>query len=216
MMLLMLIAPIMEVPFRSPKVNQPQQLRVRIVPPQPDVKITKVESIAPPMELTNDPLKGAQLHMTSGRFQHNNGPIEKIENPVIEFKSGNNSILSISVLNRADDTAIQFVGPGAGVSVAAKIDAAAIAGDKLAQWLKAAPARIDLLENTLSKLKFKWENSKFKANAQPGIVDSVGGRAVVGADQKRGPEKTKLEFKLESWDGWDLTGEIIEGVLTSP
>jgi hypothetical protein len=58
--------------------------------------------------------------------------------------------------------------------------------------------------------------SKFKAVKQSKIPESVAAKAVVGADEKRGPEKTKPEFKLASWDGWELCDKINERKLTSP
>lgn len=210
--------------------DQTQELRPSS--PKSSVKVTKVEAVSPPMELGDDPLKGADLHMISGKFEHNHGASEKIENPVIHFKTANGSLFSIEISNRSDDTRIAPDGTVATVPVAQKINAAALAGDKLALWLQAAPPynvvyvpnagntphsdQRDHLENTLSKLRFKWENSKFKSIKQSNIGKSVAAKAAVGADQKRGPAKTKLEFKLDSWDGWELSGKVNAGKFTSP
>lgn len=202
-----------------------QALQLRPWSPAPKVTITKVEAISPSVELPKDILKGAELHMISGRFEHNRGASEHIINPIIHFKSGADSIASISILARSDDTSIADTGTlTAGVAVKPKIDIAAATGNKLALWLSGVfPYSTDLhgdmrgfLESPLSRFKFKWENSKFKAAKESKLPDSVGAKAILGAQEKRGVSKTNIELKLDYWDGWDLSGKIEEGKLTTP
>lgn len=207
-----------------------QAIQLRTWSPTPNVKITKVEAISPPIELPNDILKGAEVHMTVGRFQHNNSAHEHIQNPVIHFKTGGASIVSISILNRSDDSAIVANGsPATQIDVGKKIGDAANAGNKLGLWLKGVPPYTTGATMTtrfhsdnrafltgMSKAQHTWQNSKFNASKQPKLTESTGAKAILGAQEKAGGSKVQVEFKLDSWDGWDLTGQAREGKLTTP
>ncbi len=83
-----------------------QPVSYRAWSPKPKVTVSKVEAINPPMELKKDPLKGAEVHMTSGAFQHAASAIEKIENPNLVFKTSSvapQTFFSTSIVNRLDD-----------------------------------------------------------------------------------------------------------------
>jgi len=202
-----------------------QPLQLRQWSPAPNVTVTKAEAISPSFELTTDILKGATVNMISGKFEHNMGQHEHIINPVIHLKDTTDSIISLSILARTDDSAISDTGTTTtGVNVTAKIDAAAMGGNLLAQWLSGTikyPAYPQgdaryTLTSILSPAKYQWENAKFKVAKETKFDKSIGAKAILAAQAKYGDSKTKVQMKLDYWDGWDLTGKVEEGLLTTP
>ncbi len=191
---------------------------------RPRVTITKVEAISPSMELTKDPLKGSQVHMTSGAFEHNRAADEKIENPNLVFKSGGSSgqtFFSASVSNPADYTKISTtMGATGGVALTAKITTAATGGNMLAKWLLGQTPwlgnMVPFLQDTLSKASADWQNQKFNAAKGADLAKSIGAKAALGAQEKRGANRIKVQWKMHHYDGWDLSGQVTDAKLETP
>jgi len=87
-----------------------------------------------------DGLNSAALHMTSGKFEHEHGGSELVEYPVIHFKNSTNSIVSLAVNNRADDSRIAAMASTiTGSSSVADVTTSAISGNRQALWLSKLP-----------------------------------------------------------------------------
>gem|GEM_PF-4329523 len=189
------------------------------------VLVSEVKAKNPSILLSNDILNGSEIHMISGLFSHNENAYEKILNPVIHFKRGSKSITSISILSTADYSTITSAGIGARLSVSSKIDFAAAdpsqpAKQKLALWLQGSVGPIPHGDvrpglNELSEKRYRWENKKFWVSKESELTKSLAAKALVGAQEKHGTSKTEAGFTMEKWDGWDLSGKVSEGTLTS-
>jgi hypothetical protein len=220
-----------------------QPVSYRAWSPKPKVTVSKVEAINPPMELKKDPLKGAEVHMTSGAFQHFASATEKIEHPNLVFKTGGaaaQTFFSANVVgvvdlpdgSRSVDTPINTnmgAHPG-GVALMAKVSAAANGGDMLAKWLLCQTpitpltnrlglnptSFMDFLEKGLGGASADWSNQKFNVLKGADLSNSIGAKAVLGAQDKRGANKTKVEWKLHHYDCWDLSGKVTDAKLETP
>jgi hypothetical protein len=199
---------------------------------KPKVTVKKVESLNPPFEMKKDALIGAEVWMVGGQFRHNNNlptnppPVsnatkEEIDFPAMEFRkpTSNDTYCTAKVTNNANTTQIQLVAATAGIpGLAATIQAKATAGNELAKWLTttAGGAIPNFLEGSISKARAEWKNDKFLATKGTKLGDSIAAKAVLGAQEKRGVDKTKVQFKLHHFNGWTLNGEVSEGEFQTP
>lgn len=90
----------------------------------------------------------------------------------------------------------------------------------LAKWLLGQtatnPTQIDFFERVLGAASADWSNQKFNAAKGADLSKSIGAKAVLGAQDKRGSNKTKVEWKLHHYDCWDLSGKITDAKLETP
>ncbi len=197
-----------------------QPVGCRAWSPKTKVTVSKVEALKPPMELKNDPLKGAEVHMTSGKFESHKAGTEKIEHPNLVFKTGSataQAFFSTSIVSRADDTPIKTthrVNTGA-VMLKSRIGDAEKGGNVLAEWLR-EQGLIDFMENTLGAASADWSNQNFNAAKGAQLSKSIGAKAVLGAQDMRGANKTKVEWKMHHWDAWTLSGQVTDARLETP
>ncbi len=90
----------------------------------------------------------------------------------------------------------------------------------LAKWLLGQtptnPSYINFMEKVLGAASADWSNQKFNASKGQEIHKSIGAKAVLGAQDKHGEHKMKVEWKLHHYDCWDLSGKITDAKLETP
>ena len=139
------------------------------------------------------------------------------------FKTGSataQAFFSTSIVSRADDTPIKTTRPENTLNTSAvmlknRIEDAIKGGNVLAAWLLKR-GLINFLENTLGAASADWSNQNFNAAKGAQLSKSIGAKAVLGAQDMRGANKTKVEWKMHHWDAWTLSGQVTDARLETP
>ncbi len=185
--------------------------------PDPDVSIKKVMAKTPSFEITNDPLIGAKIHTSSGRFEYAAMPNERVLDFKMIVKSGNSEFFGAEIDNdhATAHTAEASNDPLFNNDNDVKNHIDQIPDSPQTTLIKNYYKMHSSAFMLFSSHKANWNNSNLIAEFKNNSKDSIATKGLLGAQEISQDGSSEINLMFEKYNIWFLSGKVSDGMIES-